>query len=169
MPSPLSPQRMGEDGKNIRLGEGHFPNSIRLAKFKFKNDWNRTGVWLPLFSCQEQRLCPIAALWEYCQRTNQHRRRSNFIFIDTSHPFAPIKAGTVSNLLKRVIQESGISTDIFSACHFRSGGATALIKGGVRPGIVMKLGAWRDVQTFFNNYVATEELQSDHYDLLFAS
>jgi len=42
---------------------------------------------------------------------------------------------------------------------------TKVIKGGVRPDIVMKLGAWRDVQTFFNNYVATEELQSDHYDL----
>jgi len=157
-----------EDGRKLTLGEGGFPGLIKLVKFKFKNDWNSNGAWLPLFTASESELCPIAALWEYCHRTRYHHRGSNHIFLDVSRPFAPVKVRTVSKLLSEVIKNAGIDWNFFSARHFCSGGATALIKGGVRPDIVMKLGAWRCVQTFFTNYVATEEPLASHFDLLFA-
>jgi len=85
------------------------------------------------------------------------------------YPFAPVKTQTVSKLLSEVIEKAGISRNLFSARHYCLGSASALIKGGIRLDVVMKLGAWHDVHTFFTNYVAMEETQADHYDLLFAS
>jgi len=48
-----------------------------------------------------------------------------------SRPFAPLKVWIVSKLLSEGINDAGINKNFFSAHHFHSGGATALIRGGV--------------------------------------
>ena len=82
------------------------------------------NFFFPRFA-ENTQLCPVHSLTLYIERTRQLRGSNQQLFIATIKPHLPVTSSTVARWLKKVINDSGIDTNIFKAQSVRSASTSA--------------------------------------------
>lgn len=85
-----------------------------------------------------------------------HRYRQSVTARDDAKVFPNVNLKTVAGIFRIAANAAGIPTHLFGAKisphSLRHGGATLLLKAGVSPFLVMKLGGWKSMQMLIRHY-----------------
>lgn len=107
-------------------------------------------------------LCPVLALKEFVERTNQFRRETDEgkLFVALIAPHRPVSASTVSRWIKSFLQKAGINTRCFGAHSTRGAAASKAVSDGVPVEAILRAGSWSKETTFnrFYNRASTQTM-----------
>ena len=103
---------------------------------------------------QNKKLCPVSTLIVYRQRTKDLRPSGNQgrLFISVRRPHHPVKSATIGHWLKKVMEQSGIDTTIFSAHSTRGAATSKAVSAGVSIPEILKAADWSTPSTFSRFY-----------------
>lgn len=104
---------------------------IRIAKFR-----------------EDTRLCPIKCLKAYVKKTKELRGNIDQLLISTVKPYRAIGRNTVSNWVKRMLEQAGVDTGKFKAHSTRSAATSMVTKKGIDVNALLKVACWKSEQTF---------------------
>lgn len=135
--------------KNIVFEKDH----LKVTFFGIKNDAQRKGFEVILPKSNVVKIDPVQTLYDYVERTREHRGQDGPVFISLRCPYNAIDSSTVSRILEEAIVLAGLPTKDFSAKSFRPTGATTAISQDMNPEIVRKVGRWKNQEVFFEHYV----------------
>lgn len=128
--------------------------AIELSLFGIKNDRQRTGFQVVVQPHSNAKLCAVAALQTYMNRTQQFRSAANNgVFLALKAPHKPLAACGIAKDMEAAINLVGLSKCGFTAKNFRHTGATKAVEAGHNPEIVRKTGRWKSSEVFFQHYV----------------
>ena len=112
-------------------------------------------AFYPSFT-EDRRLCPVATLKAYEQRTKEVRAKTDsepqILFISVRRPHAPVKPATIGHWIQRVMTLAGIDTKIFSAHSTRGASTSKAKRVGVSVPEILKAADWGSVSTFRRFY-----------------
>ena len=95
-------------------------------------------------------LFALAELWSWCRHRQMNRANNDSLL------FPSVNLKSVSQIFRASADKAGIPRQIGGAKitphSLRHGGATLLLKSGVSPFIVMKLGGWKSMQMLIRHY-----------------
>ena len=98
----------------------------------------------------EEKICPVACLEQYLDRTKTLRGNSDNLLVCHSKPHRPASKDTVARWLKEVLPKAGIEG--FDAHSFRSASSSSLLRKGVPLNTILEKGGWTNAQTFHRFY-----------------
>ena len=100
---------------------------------------------------EDKRLCPVAYLREYLQRT-ANLRTSRYLFVTSVPPYNRASHDTLSRWVRTTLTCSGIDTSKFGPHSTRAASSSAAAKAGVPIQVILKQGAWKTANTFTKWY-----------------
>lgn len=98
----------------------------------------------------DESLCAMHTLLHYIDRTKEHRLSSK-IFISYI-TYKAVTTSTIARWLKKVLELSGIDTEIFKAHSFRGASASAALSGGCSVQSILKTADWSSEKNFKKFY-----------------
>ena len=131
-------------------------NHMKVTFFGIKNDVQRKGFEVILQKNNVVKIDPVHTLYDYIERTREHRCQDGPVFITLRSPYNAVDYSTVSRILEEAIVLAGLSTKEFSAKSFRPTGATTAIAQNFNPEIVRKVGRWKNQEVFFDHNVQSK-------------
>ena len=105
-------------------------------------------------------ICVVNALKEYIEKTKDLRKNENPLFISYNRPHAAVSKDTISRWLKRVMEESGIDIDLFSAHSTRAASCSKAKVDEIHIDEILKTAGWSNSKTFekfYNKNVLVEQ------------
>ncbi|XP_033222710.1 uncharacterized protein LOC117176563 [Belonocnema kinseyi] len=113
---------------------------------------NRTQPLLVLPFYSEENICAASALQSYLVKTRSLRNVQE-LFISFQKPHEAVSSQTLSRWVKKILTESRIDTDIYSAHSTRHASTSAAKRCGVDLELIIKTAGWTDrSQTFARSY-----------------
>ena len=143
---PFNPSIHATRGDIIFIPNMINPERITVEVKVSKTDQWRVGVTLPIYRSGDDEFCPVMALrdlfindpqplsaplFDFTSRTQNapHRQRSSY-------------RGSYIALFNTVCTAIGLSSKEYQSHSLRSGGASAMLRAGIAPVIITKLGRW---------------------------
>lgn len=99
---------------------------------------------------EDEKLCVLAALTEYLQRTSSLRCGTDKLFLCYVRPHGAASKDTVARWMKTLLLQAGI--DNFAPHSFRSAASSDMISKGVPVDQVLKTAGWASASTFQRFY-----------------
>jgi len=133
-------------------------SSIAFINWGGKTDKSRDGLPTTITCADDPVLCPVKAFQSYFSRTAETRNsigKQPIWFSLVKGDLKGLSADRVAKLLKTTLENAQI--DEVTARSFRTTGASAAIKAGADPDLIMKLGRWKSSEVFFKHYVNWED------------
>ena len=100
----------------------------------------------------DTRLCVVSCMLEYVNRTSTLRQGASQLLISYKKPHKPVSADTISNWIKHVLRESGISTSMFGAHSTRSACTSSAKAAQIPLDTIMRSAGWSNYETFQKFY-----------------
>lgn len=133
------------------------------AKITFlgtKNDTTRTGFQVILRKATDSKIDPVRTLKDYIARTDAYRHSSSDpVFLTLAAPYRALTADSIASILQDSIRLAGLGDRGFTAKDFRPTGATVAANAANSQqdaDKIVKLGRWKDKNTFLNHYWHSE-------------
>ena len=119
-----------------------------------KTDQARRGVHLRIGPTGADWLCPVAAAWTLLQHASTLNlpRHAKLCSIDST---STLSCDILTKKIKAAAAACGEDPSEYSTHSLRSGGATALFRGGVPDLAIQKMGRW--ASDAFKNYARIDE------------
>lgn len=137
---------------NIKFHENQ--SAVTFCLLGFKNDYNANGDSVVIPAASEVLVCPVAALFDYIQRTQEERKNQcTKVFIALKSPYEGLSADRCSNELKRCAILAGYDPELYTGRSFRRGGATTAINNNINMNVVAKVGRWKSTDVVMEHYV----------------
>ncbi len=155
-PSDVAPRAKRLDGTPFYFSRKFldFSNKCVIMYFHgIKNDRDHDGFRLVLNPVPDTKVCPMAALRTYIQRTSHLVPADGPVFVTLSAPHQSLSATGVADVLRHALHLVGLDACGFTPKHFRPTGATAAVEQGVPPEQVQAMGRWKSTETFYKHYV----------------
>lgn len=133
--------------------EFHEDGSMTVSFFGIKNDTDRKGFEVRIPPHSNAKLDPVRTIQTYIDKTSHQRLPGGPVFIGLKRPYAALRSGSISEILKRSIKDAGLQDQGFTARSFRPTGATAAVRSEVDPGTVRQIGRWKSEKVFYEHYV----------------
>lgn len=105
---------------------------------------------IPMFPDQPAR-CAASALHAYIKKTESLRSNSK-LFITCKKPHGPASKQTISNWVKKTLQESGVDTDTFTAHSTRHASTSAAARKGRNIETIRKTAGWTSKSKVFGRF-----------------
>lgn len=124
---------------------------VILGLFNYKTDRWREGRRLSIPPATDARVCPVVCLQEYARRS--HYRQGSFgpLFRKLGS-LDPLRAPTISGILRRLAIAAGVPPRLAGGGGWRSGAVIAGIRGGIPTATLMKQGGWKSADVFHEHY-----------------
>ena len=106
-----------------------------------------TSIRISAFE-QDPRICPLAALNEYLDRTQGLLNGEQCIFITYVKPHRAVSRDTISRWTKSVFVSSGINSHMFSTHSTRAAAASRAKEKDVPLDVILAHVGWRSAETF---------------------
>ena len=116
-----------------------------------------------LSSYIDEKLCVVALLKEYIDRTRHLRKKEDQLLISYMKPFKAVTRDTVRRWILLVMSLAGIDTDLFKAHSTRSAATSAAHRRHVPVADIMKAASWRQESTFVKFYKREVEKKNTHF------
>ena len=112
----------------------------------------RAEFFFPAFQ-RSQRLCPVATLRVYEERTRRLRETEaqTKLFLGTVKPHNPVAPSTVARWLRSMMEKAGIDISVFKAHSTRGAAVTAAANAGITTEDILKAADWSS-DTVFNKF-----------------
>lgn len=97
-------------------------------------------------------LCVVSCLKEYLDKTKE-KRSTEYLLIQTKHPYERSCTQTISNWLREVLKDAGIDNTMFSAHSYRHASTSKAHSLGVPMDTIFKAAGWsKNSETFCRFY-----------------
>lgn len=107
---------------------------------------------LPYFR-KDISICAATTLEAYITRTRDLRYNGESLFISFKRPYKVVSTQTLSRWVKKVLNASGVNTDVFSAHSTRHASTSAAKRKGVNLDLIRKTAGWsKNSATFAKFY-----------------
>lgn len=151
----LTAQR-GQTVHLIRVEDIHFTNSQVEITFPHLLKHSKPGshqdkVVFKSFQAKK-RLCIVASLREYLNRTSALRDDEQKLFITTQAPFKGVARATISRWVRTLMMKAGINVEKFKPHSTRSASTSSARDKGVPMKCIMNAAGWRQENTFRRFY-----------------
>ncbi|XP_043276104.1 uncharacterized protein [Venturia canescens] len=97
-------------------------------------------------------LCVASAIRVYLEKTAKYRGTEKSLFLATKKPHKKVGAQTISRWIKRVMKESGVDTEVFSAHSTRHASTSVAFTKGVSLDIIRATAGWSERSQVFARY-----------------
>lgn len=136
--------------KNIIKREDRIEIKITEAIKTSKTGRNQPLLRLPFY--ENENICAARALEVYIDRTKDIRKNTDSLFLSFKKPFKKVGTQTLSKWIKRVLENSGIDTTIFSAYSTRHASTSAAKRAGVSIDTIRLTAGWTKDSTTFTKF-----------------
>ena len=105
------------------------------------------------------KLCPVAALRAYEERTKGRRegKAHSCLFIALIKPYNPVTSSTIARWIKCFLSKAGIDTTIFKAHSVRGASTSAAANAGVTTQDILNAADWSSESVFQKFYYKPEQ------------
>ena len=100
----------------------------------------------------DPKLCPLACLKLYINKTKELRHNETRLFISYVKPHKQISRDTISRWTKTVLQNSGVDTSIYKAHSTRAASSSKANRESVPLDQIMANAGWKSAETFHKYY-----------------
>lgn len=136
-----------------------------MFKMKHQLKHNKPGDPLSVIKVskfpEDTRLCPIKCLRAYINKTKERRGKIDQLLISTVKPYRPVGRGTISNWVKKMLNEAGIDTGKYKAHSTRAAATSDVTKKGINVNALLKVASWKTSETFARFYNKPVEDESE--------
>lgn len=101
---------------------------------------------------EDTRLCPVRCLKAYVRKTKDLRGDIDQLLISTIKPYRAIGRNTVSNWVKRMLEQAGVDTGKYKPHSTRSASTSMVTSKGIDVNALLKVASWKSEQTFGKYY-----------------
>jgi len=98
------------------------------------------------------RLCPVATLKSYDDRTKDFRGEETKLFLATIKPHRAVSSSTIARWLKRLLEVAGVDTSIFSAHSIRGASSSTASNMGISTSDILRTADWSSESVFEKFY-----------------
>ena len=109
-----------------------------------------TSITISAFE-QDSRICPLAALNEYLDRTQGLRNSEQCLFVSYVKPHRAVSRDLISRWTKSVLVSSGIDSHMFAAHSTRAAAASRAKQKDVPLDVILAHVGWRSTETFMTS------------------
>lgn len=103
--------------------------------------------------CEDEKVCPVAAVQEYRVRTASSRPgNGDRLFISLIPPFRPVGGSSVARWIKILLGQAGVDVSAFTAHSTRGAAASKALVNGVSMDSILKTAHWTREATFARFY-----------------
>ena len=148
------------------IPEGVTLQAADLAK-QSRSTKPRAEFFFPTFQ-HSQRLCPVATLRVYEERTRRLRETEaqTKLFLGTVKPHNLVAPSTVARWLRSMMEKAGIDISVFKVHSTRGAAVTAAANAGITTEDILKAANWSS-DTVFNKfyYIPTKDTNRNLIEL----
>ena len=104
---------------------------------------------------ENETLCPVSTFLEYKKRTSKfcsNNKGEDRLFTAVRKPHRPVTSATIGHWIKRILEQSGIDTNIFMAHSTRGAATSKACAVGISIPDILKMADWSSVSTFRRFY-----------------
>ena len=135
----------------VKLTESECQFQILNHTKTSKPGCSATSVTISAFE-QDPRICPLAALNEYLDRTQNLRNGEQCLFVSYVKPHRAVSRDTIFRWTKSVLVSSGIDSHMFSAHSTRAAAASRAMQKDVPLDVILAQVGWRSAEPFWKFY-----------------
>ena len=136
------------------LPEGVTFQPVALAK-QMRQNKQMADFFFPKYP-DDPRLCPVATLQAYEQKTRDLRQGGSpdhhKLLLPTIKPHRPVSPSTIARWLRMVLDKAGIDSGIFKAHSTRGASTSAAARAGVTTADIMQAADWSSESVFQKFY-----------------
>ena len=110
--------------------------SVRIRQSK--TDPFRKGLTLSITSTGTS-TCPVRAMHKYCSMIPREQHTGPLF---SAGKFNPLTRTQLSNILRRLLQQTGYNSKLYNTHSFRIGAATTSAAAGLPPWLIKTMGRW---------------------------
>lgn len=140
--------------------------SIDLQSIVFSSDDMRLSLLKPrkaqksgalvskcISRLQVNKICPVETTQAYINATKSLRKPpSSSLLVSSIKPHKPIGGATVGHWIKKVMQDAGVDTSVFSAHSTRGAASSKAAAKGVPTDTILSTASWASESTFVKFY-----------------